>query len=172
MPMASPLRVNTAELLRRPGTEKSIDAVVTPDDLQLHDDRFDPSGPVRIGLHLESLTDGVVVRGSVEVDWSGTCRRCATPVAGHLVCEVDELYQEVVTDAEAFELVGEQLDLVPMVREIVVLDAPLSPLCRPDCAGLCPHCGIDRNAEKCECVPVESDHRWAALEEFKQSFES
>ncbi|MEK7423878.1 MAG: DUF177 domain-containing protein [Actinomycetota bacterium] len=170
--MASPLRVNTAELLRRPGSEKTVDAVVTPADLHLLDERFDPSSPARVQLHLESLTDGVVVRGTVEIDWHGVCRRCASPAAGHLLCDVHELYQQVVTDPEAFELVGEQLDLAPMVREVIVLDAPLAPVCRPDCAGLCPQCGVDRNVEQCSCTTAEADPRWAALEQFKQSFET
>jgi uncharacterized protein len=170
--MASPLRVNTAELLRRPGSERSVDVMTTPDDLQLHDARFSPSAPVAIRLHLESLTDGVVVRGSVEIDWTNLCRRCASPATGHLVCDVHELYQEVVTDPEAFQLVGDQLDLVPMVREIIVLDTPLSPLCRPDCGGLCPHCGADQNVEPCSCTLVDDDPRWAALEQLRQSFDS
>ena len=40
---------------------------------------------------------------------------------------------------------GDQLDLEPMVREAVLLELPLAPLCRPDCAGLCPECGANRN---------------------------
>ena len=67
--------------------------------------------------------------------------------AGEVHSEIHELYQQVVTDPDAFELVGDQLDLAPMVREVIVLDAPMSPLCRDDCQGLCPECGVDLNVE-------------------------
>lgn len=167
--MAAPLRINTAELLRRAGTERSVDVTVSPGELQLHDDRFDPSSVVQVQLHLESLTDGIVIRGTIVANWHGVCRRCAAPTGAELCCQVHELYQEVVTDPEAFELVGEQLDLVPMVREILVLDAPSTPLCRPNCSGLCPHCGIDLNEASCSCTTAEADPRWAALEQFKDT---
>jgi uncharacterized protein len=83
-----------------------------------------------------------------------------------LVSSVDELYQQVPSDPDAFEL-GDMLDLVPMVRELLLLDAPASPLCGPDCAGLCPTCGIDRNIDSCDCGAEPADPRWAALSEWQ-----
>ena len=78
-----------------------------------------------------------------------------------------ELYQQTITDPDAFEIVGEQIDLVPMVRENLLLDAPLAPLCRPDCAGLCPTCGVDHNDVDCDCAPTSVDPRWDALSQLK-----
>ena len=51
-----------------------------------------------------------------------------------------------------------------MVREYVLLDLPEAPLCKDDCAGICPNCGIDRNSATCDCGAVTADPRWAALE--------
>ena len=73
------------------------------------------------------------------------CRRCLRPLDGVVVADVDELYQEHVTDPDAFPIEDGQLDLAPMVRETVLLELADAPLCRHDCAGLCPSCGIDRN---------------------------
>jgi uncharacterized protein len=84
---------------------------------------------------------------------------------GTQVSEVHELYQRVVTDPEAFELVGDQLDLTDVVREVVLLDVPSTPLCRPDCAGLCLTCGANLNDGSCGCVAAPADPRWAALEQ-------
>ena len=64
--------------------------------------------------------------------------------------EVDELYQHDPLE-DALEIVGDQIDLVPVVREYVLLDLPDAPLCRPDCAGICPKCGADRNLGACDC---------------------
>jgi uncharacterized protein len=49
----------------------------------------------------------------------------------------------------------------------VLLDAPTTPLCRPDCAGLCPQCGADRNEQACACQPPPADPRWSALDALK-----
>jgi uncharacterized protein len=165
--MANPLRVQVSELLRRPGSDKPFDLLVTIADLGLDDDRFVATEPVEVHLSLESLTDGIVVNGRIDATWHGTCRRCAMPAEGALRSEVHELYQTVVTDPEAFELAGDQLDLEPMVREVLVLDAPVSPLCRDDCAGLCPSCGIDRNTGSCDCVDEPNDSPWSALDVLK-----
>jgi uncharacterized protein len=64
---------------------------------------------------------------------------------------------------------GDWLDLAGEVREVVLLETPTYPLCRSDCAGLCPHCGADRNLGPCGCGaerPV--DPRLAALEALRR----
>jgi uncharacterized protein len=49
-----------------------------------------------------------------------------------------------------------------VVRDACILDLPLAPLCRADCAGLCPECGVNRNLEQCSC-DAPTDPRWDAL---------
>jgi len=162
--MANVLRVNAAEVLRRPGTEKVFDLAVPLADLEIVDDpRFTDDHSVEVHLRLESLTDGIVVDGRLLVPWHGTCRRCLADTGGVLEIEVHELYQRTLTDPDAFELEGDQLDLQPMVRELVLLDTPSTPLCRPDCAGLCPTCGVNHNDTACDCAPPPADPRWAGL---------
>jgi uncharacterized protein len=78
--------------------------------------------------------------------------------------EVHELYQLVVTDPDAFAIHNDQIDLAPMVRETVLIELPDAPLCRIDCAGLCPTCGVDFNVDQCGCAAPIVDARWAALD--------
>lgn len=170
--MTNPLRIHVSDLLRRPGTERQIRVEVTPGELGVTDERFRPEEAVDIDLRLESLTDGIVVNGHVDATWHGTCRRCAEPARGQLRCEIHELYQLTVTDPDAFPLEGDQLDLEPMVREVIVLDAPVSPLCRDDCAGLCQQCGADLNTTECGCTTVATDQRWAALDQLKGTLDT
>ena len=127
--------------------------------------------PIGVELRLESLTDGIVVVGSIGVRWQGTCRRCLRPLAGDLSLPVRELYQAHPTDPDAFPLDGDQLDLETMVRETVLLDLPLTPLCSDDCAGLCPVCGADLNSEQCSCDTTVIDERWAALDQLRQELD-
>jgi uncharacterized protein len=165
--MSNALLINAAELLRRPGSERRLSLAPTIADLGIADRRFDPDVVVEVSLRLESLTDGIVVDGELRAPWADSCRRCLAPASGEVVCDVHELYQHVVRDPDAFEIVGDQIDLGRMVRENILLDAPVAPLCRPDCAGLCPHCGIDLNKGTCDCVTVVVDPRWEALSELK-----
>jgi uncharacterized protein len=69
-------------------------------------------------------------------------------------------------DLDTFAFDGEKIDLEPVFREQFVLAVPFAPLCREDCKGLCPQCGIDRNSGTCSCEkPI--DPRLAALKGLK-----
>jgi uncharacterized protein len=61
------------------------------------------------------------------------------------------------------EVSGDSFESAPLVREQIVLALPAKPLCREDCAGLCPVCGGDRNLGECGCREPATDPRWAAL---------
>ena len=166
--MPNPLLVNAAELLRRPGSQKTVELQSSLAELEVVDpSRFADDAQVTVQLHLEALTDGIVVDGELQVPWHGVCRRCLIDTGGVQVSEVHELYQTVVTDPEAFEIVGGQLDLRAVVRELVLLDAPSTPLCRPDCAGLCLSCGANLNDGQCGCSAPPADPRWSALDSLK-----
>jgi uncharacterized protein len=69
-------------------------------------------------------------------------------------------------DLDVFPFDGESVDLEPLFREQFVLAIPYAPLCREDCKGLCPQCGIDRNSGTCSCEPP-IDPRLAGLKGLK-----
>ncbi len=121
-------------------------------------------------VRLDSVDGGIEVAASIRAPWQGECRRCLRPLSGELLCEVRELYRarhlHETTDADedTYPLEGDHLDLGPLVRDALLLELPLAPLCREDCRGLCPTCGGDLNAGPCECPSTAPDPRWAALD--------
>lgn len=124
-----------------------------------------PGADVSVALTLVSFLGGVTATGHVTAPWRAACRRCARPVQGILEVRVAEQFRPGAgpDDDDAYPLVNETIDLRDLVRDAVVLELPLAPLCRPDCAGLCPTCGCDRNERACGCQP-EIDPRWATLD--------
>jgi uncharacterized protein len=114
---------------------------------------------------VEAIPNGVVVSGTVTGRWVGECRRCAKVLHGDLTTQVRERYLEGISvdDDEAYPLSGDTIDLGPMVRDAVVLELPIAPLCSEACKGLCGQCGADQNEEGCDCgEPI--DPRWATLD--------
>ena len=160
--IARQLRLNAVEMLRQPGTTREFDFEVDGDTVAVEHDALD--GSIDLRLTLETLNDGIAVGGTIATPWTGLCRRCLTPLSGVDVADIDELYQKVVIDPDAYLIEDGQLDLVPLVRETALLQLDDERLCRVDCAGLCPHCGIDRNHESCDCDVEVRDDRWAALD--------
>lgn len=159
------LRVNARELLRVPGSTRDIEVALDAATLGVGDERI--TGPVEVDLAAVSSIDGIVVTGSITLPWAAPCRRCLAAVTGASVVDVDEVYQDVVNVDDAYVIEGDQIDLTPAVREYVLLEVPDGPLCRAECAGICPVCGIDRNESSCECDTTVSDDRWAALDQLE-----
>lgn len=161
------LTVNVADLLRRPGQQRdaSLDAVL--DGLQVLGSKVPEGAQVHVEAHLESLNESVVVKGTTEAPWVGECRRCLRAVEARLSSPILEVYEPHPSEGETQLLQGGEIDLEPVAREAVLLELPLAPLCRDDCAGLCPRCGVDRNEVACACGTEETDPRWAGLENLR-----
>jgi len=133
----------------------------------------DPEALVDVTLTLQSFRGGLRAKGHVAAPWFGVCRRCSAAVLGVSDVAVDERFVDHPEpgDDEAYPIENDEIDLAPMVHDAILLDLPLAPLCREDCAGLCPYCGIDRNEGSCDCAaPV--DPRWATLDGLRFADES
>ena len=75
----------------------------------------------------------------------------------------DSTTEETTDDDEVGRMQGDLLDLEPAVRDAVVLTLPVTPLCRPDCPGLCPDCGVHFDDLPADHSHEDVDPRWAAL---------
>ena len=122
-----------------------------------------------VDARLTSLEDGVLARGRADVHVHGGCVRCLRDLDEERTVTFDELYYlpeaaRAAEDGEDVLLVGEDsLDLEPALRDALVPALPFRPLCRPDCAGLCPECG-----RRVDNLPADHRHdhpdpRWSAL---------
>jgi uncharacterized protein len=159
-----PLRINAVELLRQPGAVRAVTLEIAAGPLAAEHERL--VGDLRVELRLTARNNSIDVDGTVSADWRTVCRRCLRDVAGTAVGVVDERYQIEALDPDAYLIEDGQLDLVPLVREVALLELDSERVCRDDCAGLCPVCGVDRNTTACSCDTTVSDDRWAALEGF------
>lgn len=139
-------------------------------ELRVGDTRVAEGAEVEVDAELRSVDGGIEVAATVAAPWAGECRRCLRPVEGVLEAGVRELYrprrpgERPDEDEETYPLSGELLDLAPLVRDAILLELPIAPLCRPDCAGLCPTCGAALEDGDCGCPPAASDPRWAVLD--------
>jgi len=170
-PAANPWVVELRELGRRPGSMQELDRTLpAPGGWRLELIGVPEGAPVHLRLRLESVMEGVLVSGDLEVPVQGQCARCLEPVEDTLELDVQELYAypgsttEATSEEDEVRLVeGERIDLEPMVRDTVVLALPIAPTCTEDCAGLCSGCG-----QRLDDLPADHSHelldpRWAGL---------
>jgi len=117
---------------------------------------------------------GILVRADLHMIAALECGRCLAPVEQELTIAFDEEFvpeRRPDTGEPTPDLTPEEfridehrhLDLSEAVRQYEQSAIPLQPLCRDDCAGLCPSCGQNLNEAQCGCPRQNTDHRWGAL---------
>ena len=168
------MRIGVTDLLRHPGTRLDVLRVVPASDLGdlvVGASRVDSEADVTLDLVLESQPGTVVAAGTVEGVWEGECRRCLGDVVGELRADVREVFGDASEGApeegDFYRLLGDQVDLEPMVRDAVLLNLPVAPLCGPDCRGPVPEAfadPADDEGDGGEAGEAPRDPRWAALE--------
>ena len=166
--------------------------------LEEPEERFD--GPLTINLNLIQQGNPITVTGTLEGTAIRQCVRCLTdfldPIEVSLYAEFVRQPDETAKvtaesgrkgpkrpaetaehpleteEDEVYLYQGDHLDLAPMVREQVILAAPMRPLCREDCLGLCPQCGQNLNERPCACPPATAPSPFRVLRERRSKGEN
>jgi uncharacterized protein len=124
------------------------------------------------------------LKGSFSGKFQAPCARCVEPVEMPLAAEFDLIFRPAQADADLGERsitapeteIGyyqkDSLALEDVLREQVLLSLPVRTLCKPDCKGLCPRCGANRNSQPCKCDEGPSDPRWEALSGLRDRIKS
>jgi uncharacterized protein len=137
------------------------------------------AGPVRLVGRAVPGRRGIELEGELTATVRQECSRCLDPLELPLrtrfslivVSESSEFgigeARMATEDSMLFHAGRGRVDLREVVWEQICLDLPLKPVCRPDCAGLCPTCGVNRNGIECPCRSAEVDPRLAPLLDFR-----
>ena len=120
-------------------------------------------------LVVQNLESRVLLNGSLQAEGQAECGNCLEEFTVRWDVPVEVM---ILRDVFSEESDGETLlilqrkgevDLHDSLRECTILAFPHAPVCKPDCKGLCPECGIDRNRATCDCSENEIDPRWEGL---------
>lgn len=167
------------ELDKLQGNESRFAHAYEPEELVLDDEHARLVEQPEVSGRVTRKNEGVRLRGEIRARAEVDCDRCLkrvevpvetgfdvtyVPAAAYQDAAPGELQEEDMSVA-VFD--GETIDVDELVREQVLLGLPNRALCREDCKGLCPVCGIDRNIECCACPTAETDPRWGALKDLQ-----
>jgi uncharacterized protein len=138
--------------------------------------------PLEVRATAELVEGQIRVTGELHTRLELACARCLEPVQEDISREFDLFYRPLTsmnkeeaeclklddTDIAFFE--GEGMFLADVLAEQVFLSLPMKAICRSDCRGLCPQCGVNLNNEECRCESHPSDPRMAPLARLKQDW--
>jgi len=170
------MQINVAQLLRAP-----IGSVRDYEIKQVIDITGDGvNSMVEGSVRLLRTNRSILVKGKLGTGVELTCSRCLGQFECPLKVNLEEEYYPTadVDTGAAISVPGEPgsftidenhiLDLTEAVRQYALLALPMKPLCRENCAGLCPFCGHNLNTGPCGCSSRRTDPRWAELSKLKK----
>lgn len=119
-------------------------------------------GPIR----LSRTHEGILVQADLHVGVPAECSRCLEPMVHDAHLKIEELFA-FHSEVDSEFSIGDDaiLDLAPLLRAEAFIETSRGILCRPDCKGLCPECGVNLNEETCDCSDNRVDPRLAKLKE-------
>lgn len=152
------------------GLEVDIEERVELEDVVL-------SGPVISQLSLNKVDGELIITGQLKAEMQLQCSRCLKDFTQRLDIAVNVVYhpaEEVTGEKHALKndeldmgfYQGEELDLQELLKEQILLNTQMKPLCGEDCKGICPKCGKDLNTGQCNCSRREIDPRLEVLKNF------
>lgn len=168
--MKKPLNINIASIRGNTGATQDLHVSAQLEDLVTSAASVSAQDSINFdGVAQASEGKVIVVRGHMRAPWSGQCRRCLMAAKGSLDVDVKEIFEASPTEGETYAISGDYIDLQSMLRETIMVNLPLAPLCNQDCAGLCSICGANKNENDCNCSRNEIDPRWSGLDALKES---
>jgi uncharacterized protein len=157
-----------------------FEQVYRPEQLAVSDDAFRVAAPVNLAFDIHKDKDQFRLVGSVNTTLELPCSRCLEPFMWPVDSSFDLRYQpharntgEGEREIEEDDLTtafyeNDTIDLGQMMREQFFLALPMKPLCRDECKGLCPACGINWNKGACNCSNQWEDPRLAVLKTLRR----
>lgn len=163
------LRFDAVDLVGRTGSHRRVERTVPAPAREAGSIAMQvPEGDdITVAVELESVVEGIYVHGTATALLTGECSRCLDPVEQDVSARLDELFmipEKVKADEleDSVLLEADQVNLGPLVRDAIAMEAEERPLCREDCPGLCGHCGF-RMEEDPSHHHEFVDDRFAAL---------
>ncbi len=164
------MRYNVAQLLKEPiGSTRDYRL----DEIFRGSERF--ADHVHGPLTLLKTHQGVLATAELDVEAVKVCGRCLSEYPLNLSLSIEEEFFPMLDIntgrrlSVPFGFEGAHIDeshtmeLAEVLRQYVITNSPMKPLCRPECAGLCHDCGVNLNQQKCECGEANLDPRWRDL---------
>ena len=139
--------------------------------------------PVKAVLRLDKVLPEIMAKGVLNGDVEHECSRCLKNFTERIASQFNVVYRPTteIARAEQHQLKSDELDTVfytgdtieidDLLREQLILNLPMKPLCSPDCRGFCPQCGADMSLSACGCKTSKIDSRFEVLKKLKKEKE-
>ncbi len=116
------------------------------------------------------VDENVILNGTIKYNFADECARCLMPFDNTVTTGFDALLlrhldEDDLSDEIRLKITDGCVDLEEIIKQMIYLSMPMKSLCKKDCEGICPNCGVNLNIEKCKCNEKSTDPRFDKLKE-------
>jgi len=162
------LQLNVARLKRIPGDSARYKQDVQMPSFKVQGESVNFSGPVVIDVVIDNTGKHLVVEGKASGKLKLACSRCLDFFEYSFEVPVKEVYTAAPEEdaGKVVPFTGDFLDISPEITKSIIMHLPMKALCREECRGLCPVCGINLNERQCRCAGEDIDLRLNVLKKY------
>jgi len=163
--------IDVRSILEDLGATLSLDSDLDLSEVCLGTETFVPLRPAHLLAEVTNSGAGIVLRGTIDVEFGATCSRCLRDFPLQLTAPIEGFYvlpghdDEIPEEQEVSYIREGSIDIMEQIQESLALELPFAPLHAADCPGICPQCGADRAEGPCGCGPDVSKSPFAALKD-------
>jgi uncharacterized protein len=153
---------------------QTINQILPKEKLDLQDSWF--ISPINVSLLINKGLSEITIKCNLQVEAQFTCDRCLSPFkqilksSCSIILSYTDLgsinYDETIVPITSLT---SEVDITQQIRDSLITSVPMKKLCKEDCLGLCPHCGVNLNFEKCKCDKNSIDARWEPLKNLQHN---
>ena len=157
------MKINIASVLRNDGASKTFSGNVELGTFDYIGSTLAFDNPLTVEGEVKNIGGAIEISATITGEYKTDCSRCGKDVCGKLTAELfeslDSEFSEI--DEECVSVSGNVIDISGSIQAAIFSSIPMQFLCKEDCKGLCPVCGIDLNNNECNCEVEVYDPRFA-----------
>ena len=159
--------INFSDLLSKKNRKKQISLSFELEPFEFEGEEIRAIEKVYVEGVAISENDVIVINASIKTKLKLNCSRCLDTFIYPIDIDIEERFTndiDLQQDGTMF-VEGDSLDITEIIENCIISTLPIKRLCKDDCKGLCPECGVNKNVENCSCLDYDVDIRLAKLRE-------
>ena len=162
------MKIKFSELKSPKGQSKEVSYNVDLDNFYFDGDKIKSLEGITMSGKATYKDEIIILKAKLKGNLELLCSRCLDTFIYPIDIDIEERFtksKELQEDEELIFVEDDTLDIIQIVENCIISTLPIKRLCKEDCKGLCPECGVNKNVENCNCIDYDVDIRLAKLRE-------
>ena len=161
------MKIQISDIISGKDRSKKIDEIFEIESFEFEGDIIKSITPCKVSGVMNSDGDILVIRANIKTDLEMVCSRCLDTFIYPIDIDIEERFTNNpdLEDEGIMFVDGDTINITEVIENCIISTLPIKRLCKEDCKGLCPECGVNKNVENCNCIDYDVDIRLAKLRE-------